>query len=127
MKPKNKKKLRQQLSDFFHSSAALRLLVCAVGLAVLVTIYVVAIVPVRYNLRVGMVPYATITATKDVEDTYATEQARRQAANAAHRSRPRFTAPRWVIGSRENCRAKLRLYFAKRYTSYPLSSSMGTI
>lgn len=82
MKPKNKKKLRQQLSDFFHSSAALRLLVCAVGLAVLVTIYVVAIVPVRYNLRVGMVPNATITATKDVEDTYATEQARRQAANA---------------------------------------------
>ena len=74
MKPtkKNKKKLRQQLSDFFHSSAALRLLVCVVGLAMLVSIYVVAIVPVRYDLRVGMVPNATITATKDVVDEIAT-------------------------------------------------------
>lgn len=81
-KKKNKKDLRRQLSDFLHSPSALRLLVCALGLAALISVYVLAIVPVRYDLRVGMVPNATIAATKDVEDTYATEQNRRLAANA---------------------------------------------
>lgn len=81
-KPKKQKSLKKRLAEFIHSPRALRLLICVLGTAILMAIYVVAIVPVRYDLRVGMVPGATITATKDVEDTMATERARLQAANA---------------------------------------------
>ena len=81
-KPKKQKSLKKRLAEFIHSPRALRLLICVLGTAILMAIYVVAIVPVRYDLRVGMVPNATITATKDVEDTMATERARLQAANA---------------------------------------------
>lgn len=79
---KNKKPLKKRLSDFFHSPSALRLLICVIGITALISIYVLAIVPVRYDLKVGMVPNATITATKDVEDTYNTERNRKTAANA---------------------------------------------
>lgn len=81
-KQKNQKSLKKRLTDFVHSAKALRLLICVLGTAVLMAIYVAAIVPVRYDLRVGMVPGATIAATKDVEDTLATERNRKQAANA---------------------------------------------
>ena len=79
---KNKKPLKKRLSDFFHSPSALRLLICVIGIAALISIYVLAIVPVRYDLKVGMVPNATITATKDVEDVEATNLRREEAARA---------------------------------------------
>ncbi len=82
MKPKKKQSLKKRLSDFLHSPQALRVLICVLGTALLMLIYVAAIVPVRYDLRVGMVPGATIAATKDVEDTLATESNRKKAANA---------------------------------------------
>ena len=67
---------------FFHSQAALHLLLCAIGVILLTAIFVVAIVPVRYDLRVGTVPSVTIAATKDVVDEIATENRREMAANA---------------------------------------------
>ena len=82
MKLKNRKiqALKRKTADFFHSYAARRLLICGLGLVVLVAIYVLAVVPVRYELEVGAVPGVTIAATKDVEDVVATSQKREQAA-----------------------------------------------
>ena len=84
MKPsrQTQKSLKKRLADFVHSPLALRLLICTLGTAVLMMTYVTAIVPMRYDLKVGMVPGVTIAATKDVEDTLATERNRKQAANA---------------------------------------------
>lgn len=82
MKPEKKLSLKKRLSAFIRSPLAMRLMICVLGTAVLMLIYVAAIVPVRYDLRVGMVPGATIAATKDVEDTLATETNRKKAANA---------------------------------------------
>ena len=84
MKLKNRKvqSLKTKTADFFHSQAALRLLICALGLIVLVAIYVLAVVPVRYDLKVGTVPNVTIAATKDVEDVEATNLRREEAARA---------------------------------------------
>ena len=84
MKLKNRKiqTLKAKTSDFFHSQAALRLLICTLGLVALVAIYVLAVVPVRYDLKVGTVPNVTIAATKDVEDVEATNAKREEAARA---------------------------------------------
>ncbi|MBE5782383.1 MAG: HDIG domain-containing protein [Clostridiales bacterium] len=72
----------ERLKDFLHSPKALRLLICIVGVALLAAIFEVAIVPVRYDLRVGMVPTHTISATKDVVDEGSTEKRRAEAAAA---------------------------------------------
>lgn len=84
MKLKNRKMqaMKKKIADFFHSQAALRLLICALGVVALVVIYVLAVVPVRYNLKVGMVPNVTIAATKDVEDVKATNARQEDAARA---------------------------------------------
>ncbi len=84
MKLKNRKvqTVKKDVLDFLHSPAAVRLLICVLGLTVLVAIYVLAVVPVRYSLKVGDVPQVTIAATKDVEDKTATNARREQAALA---------------------------------------------
>ena len=77
---KGKKRRQGSLLDFLRSPAALRLLICVVGSALLVILFEAAIVPVRYHLEVGMVPNSTITATKDVVDELSTREKREEAA-----------------------------------------------
>lgn len=84
MNGNNRKKTQKKgrPGDFFHSPKALQLLVCLVGTLILIGIFEAAIVPVRYDLRVGMVPTHTISATKDVVDEIGTEKRRTDAAAA---------------------------------------------
>ncbi len=82
---KRKAPLRQawaRLRAFVKTSAALSLLVCVAGSAVLVALFIAAVAPVQYDLRVGMVPQNTITANKDVIDEVTTEKKRAEAAKA---------------------------------------------
>ncbi len=72
----------QRLRSFFRSRGAVRLAVIIVGIVLIAALFEAAIVPVRYDVQVGMVPNSTIRATKDVEDTIATEVRRNQAAAA---------------------------------------------
>ena len=74
---KNKKR---SIWEYLRSSEATRVLICFVAIAVTVAIFEAAIVPMRYNLEVGMVPTSTIAATKDVVDELSTEQKREEAA-----------------------------------------------
>ncbi|MBQ9264244.1 MAG: HDIG domain-containing protein [Clostridia bacterium] len=73
-------KRRGRVRAFLKSSAAVRVLICLAGAAILLAMFVVAIVPVRYDLQVGMVPTSTISATKDVVDEISTQQKREEAA-----------------------------------------------
>ena len=75
---KGPKKARK---DRFHSSGGGRVLICLAGIAVVMALFVAAIVPMRYHLEVGMVPTSTIAATKDVVDEVSTEQKRENAAS----------------------------------------------
>ena len=75
-----KKRKRGTLRAYLRSSAALRLLICVLGSALLVAMFELAIVPVRYNLQVGVVPSSTIAATKDVVDELSTQKRRDEAA-----------------------------------------------
>lgn len=80
----NNKKLSrmERLRAFVQSPRALRLLIGVLGAALLVGMFEAAIVPVRYELKIGMVPTTTIAATKDVVDEISTEEKRKQAAAA---------------------------------------------
>ena len=80
MKQKNKNGKKLSLRELFHSVDALRVMICMLGVAVIIGLFEVAIVPMRYNLQVGMVPTTTISATKDVVDELSTEQKRKEAA-----------------------------------------------
>lgn len=80
MKQKNKNGKKLSLREVFRSADALRLLICVFGTAVVIGLFEVAIVPMRYSLQVGMVPTTTISATKDVVDELSTEQKRKEAA-----------------------------------------------
>lgn len=59
-----------------------RTLICALGSLVILLLFLVAIVPVRYSISVGTVPTHTITANRDVVDEITTEQLRKAAAAA---------------------------------------------
>ena len=72
----------ERVRGYLRSPAALRLLICVIGTAVLTMLFEIAIVPVRYDLKVGMVPSNTIAATKDVVDELSTEKRRAEAAAA---------------------------------------------
>ena len=63
-----------RIREFFRSHEAARLLICVIGVAVLVLLFEVAIVPMRYDLQAGDEAPATITATKDVVDELATKE-----------------------------------------------------
>lgn len=76
-----KKKKRRSLSAYVRSPSFMRLVICAAGSAVLLAMFVAAIVPKRYDLKVGMEPTSTITATKDVVDEIGTQKKREEAAN----------------------------------------------
>lgn len=74
------KREKRTLKEFFGSSAATRALICLLGAAVIMALFEAAIVPMRYNLTVGMVPTSTIAATKDVVDELSTQKKREEAA-----------------------------------------------
>ena len=76
---------RRSLPEYLRSQDAVRLLITVVGILVMAAIFEAVIVPVRYDLRVGMVPQVTITATKDVVDEAATEK---KARPGRHRRDP---------------------------------------
>lgn len=78
---KKKRRTRGWLMRYLHSPSALRLLICLVGTALLLGVFELAIAPVRYDLKVGMVPSQTIAASKDVVDEITTEQERNKAAS----------------------------------------------
>ena len=83
MKSKAGKKSRrfgERLGEYIRSAQVARLLISVIGVAAVVALFVIAIVPVRYNLQVGTVPPSTIAATKDVVDELGTEQRREEAA-----------------------------------------------
>ena len=61
---------------------SVRSLICALGCLCMLILFLVAIVPVRYNISVGTVPMHTITANRDVVDEITTEQLRKSAAAA---------------------------------------------
>ena len=81
--PKQEKPgLWRRLTRWFrHVNTRSTLLIVVFGLAALALLYA-AITPKRYDLRVGTVSRHTITATRDVEDTVATEEKKKAAANA---------------------------------------------
>ena len=74
---KKKEKTKAELHDL-----RLRWLICAATCAVITALFLVAIIPARYSLSVGMVPTVTIQATKDVVDVVTTERRRAEAADA---------------------------------------------
>ena len=81
MSPRKAGKNRKRtVAEFFRSSAATRALICLLGTAVIMVLFEAAIVPMRYNLEVGMVPTSTISAIKDVVDELSTQQKREEAA-----------------------------------------------
>ena len=69
------------LKNSANSPAVIRLLILILGCGLLLVMFEVAIVPVRYHLEVGMVPTSTIAATKDVVDEIGTEERREEAAS----------------------------------------------
>ena len=81
MTGKRKEKKRISLREFLRSDAAMRLMICILGSALLLALFEAAIVPMRYDLKVGMVPTSTIAASKDVVDEISTQQKKEDAAN----------------------------------------------
>ncbi len=77
---KTRKREKRTVREIFSSSAATRVLICLLGVAVIMALFEAAIVPMRYNLTVGMVPTSTIAATKDVVDELSTQKKRDEAA-----------------------------------------------
>jgi len=59
---------------------ALSVIAIVLSYAVMTTVIGIATMPIRYDIRSGMVSPVTITATKDVVDTITTEQLREAAA-----------------------------------------------
>ena len=56
------------------------ILVCVCFVILMLSIFIVSIIPARYDIRIGQVPTVTIAATKDVVDEIQTEQLRQIAA-----------------------------------------------
>ena len=67
---------------WLKSVYAKSLLVLLIGTLCLIGIFCAAIVPERYDLRVGSIAHKTIMASKDVVDEVTTEARRQAAANA---------------------------------------------
>ena len=72
----------RRFSAWIHSASAKCALLMLLGSFVLFGLFCAASAPKRYDLSVGVISNQTITATKDVEDTIATEQQRNTAAAA---------------------------------------------
>lgn len=71
---------RLSFSEYLKSSMTARMLLCILGTAVILGVFVAAIAPARYNLQIGEPSPATITATKDVVDEITTQRLQDEAA-----------------------------------------------
>ena len=67
---------------FRNAALSMRTLVSVCGIAVMLAVFCGAIMPVRYDIAIGMVPRHTITANRDVVDEVTTEALRTAAAQA---------------------------------------------
>ena len=85
-KPKGEKKKRksvfQKMSDWLKSNNAKGMMLILLGGLLIFGLFCLSSAPKRYDLSVGAISHQTITATKDVEDTLATEERRKAAAAA---------------------------------------------
>ena len=54
------------LKSFLKSDTLKRIVVNILGIIIILLMVLAAVTPIRYNLRVGMVPTHTISASKDV-------------------------------------------------------------
>lgn len=79
---KPKKDGRSRLSAWLHSVQARCVLITTVACLVILGLFIAACAPERYDVRVGSISHAMITATKDVVDHVTTEERRRAAAQA---------------------------------------------
>ena len=84
MKQKVQKGKNRSFREAFRSADAIRLLIYVLGTAVIIGLFEVAIVPMRYNLQVGMVPTTTISAIKDVVTRHTAKLFYRSAILRAH-------------------------------------------
>ncbi len=73
-------KTADELWKSLHSQQAKCLYVLIIGTAILMVLFLIAITPERYDLKVGDIAYKTITASKDVVDEIATGRNRDEAS-----------------------------------------------
>lgn len=81
MKPKKKLQM-SDISRYIRSTNARAIGIVILTCVLLIALFSITIAPKRYNLTVGEVPDVTISATKDVVDEIATEEAREKARNS---------------------------------------------
>lgn len=70
----------RSVSAVLHSKTLLSVLMLTVAFLIVYGVFLIVATPQRHDLEVGDIAPTTITATKDIEDTAATEQLREQAA-----------------------------------------------
>ncbi len=70
----------KKLSAFVHSRTLMSVLMLMLGFALVFCVFMVVATPKRHDLKVGDISDTTITATKDIEDTIATQKLRDAAA-----------------------------------------------
>lgn len=77
---KTQPKPRENRGRAMHSNTARCVYAFLVGFAVLTVLFLLAITPQRYDLKVGDISHSTITASKDVVDEISTQRQREEAA-----------------------------------------------
>ena len=77
---KKGKSLWKRLNAWLHGDGAKCSALILLGGLLIFGLFCLSSAPKRYDLSVGSISHTTITATKDVEDTIATEERRRAAA-----------------------------------------------
>lgn len=70
----------RKVSALFRSGTLLSVLTLALGFAVVFGVFMIVATPKRHDLKAGDIADTTITATKDIEDTIATQKLRDAAA-----------------------------------------------
>ncbi len=112
---------KKTLSKADRHNLHLRVLICAVTCTVVTVLFLVAIIPARYSLSVGMVPPVTIAATKDVVDVVTTEKRRAEAADAV--------TPPYVYqeGATESVMAEFDLVFEQLISVSQYSTTLENV
>ena len=82
MNQEKKPSKRMRFSAFIHSRTLLSAVTLLLGFAVVFGVFTVVATPKRHALKAGDIADTTITATKDIEDTVATQKLRDAAAAA---------------------------------------------
>lgn len=85
-KKQNEKRTFLRLKEWLTGNGLKCTLAVTLPAVLLFMLFCLACMSARYSLQVGDIAHQTITATKNVEDTVATEQARREAAASVESS-----------------------------------------